>query len=603
MPVRAKHWRFSYYASALVLIGLAGFARADEMTKVEAIRPPSTSMGDDVRRDVATMPPLSVFDRPAPSDLTGNGRIDGNSIDATIWLHLPDPAKAPEVLDKRMQLTTFGQDLIEREYVNIYKQTKDLIREIDRSQKTRLSLDDALRRALENNYQIRNDSFSPAISVAQTVQAEAVFDTVFFANINRDNTDQPTPSALLASERDTTSISGGIRKLLATGASVTLSENLVRTDNPGFQFQVLNPAYTTAFIAELRQPLLRNFGIDFNRSQINIRKNEEIINREQFRATITQILNDTETAYWNLVFARRNVVISAEILAQARLTFEQVSARSDFDAYRTLQKQSEANLRAREFQYIDVKNAVFNAQDQLLNLLNDPDLPLSTDFEIIPVDEPIVVEIERDRAAAVETALLRRPEVIQARHGVDIARINLGIAKNQALPTLDFVYRATMTGLGGTFDEGFDQQTTNNFIDQFVGIEFAWSFGERAERAGIRVAAFQQSQSVLTYKQALDNVITDCRVALRNLDNNYEQLVPSHLGLVAAAENLRSLQERQERKSPAELDAVFNAQGRLADTRRALLQSAVEYNTGIVNVERAKGTLLEYNNVQISEYP
>src|SRR5690606_25426947 len=122
---------------------------------------------------------------------------------------------------------------------------------------------------------------------------------------------------------------------------------------------------------ELRQPLLRNFGIDFNRAQINIRKNERRINEELFRQRVIEILNNTESAYWQLVGARRDVVISAELLAQARFTYDQMVARAPFDVYQSLIFRSEANVKQQEFAYIDVKNRVRNAEDQLLNLLND----------------------------------------------------------------------------------------------------------------------------------------------------------------------------------------------------------------------------------------
>lgn len=595
---------FVVYLTFLAPLAFASIGAAQsDMTPVDAAKPAALTITPKPGADDRAMPDFAKYNRPAPSNLPTGRRDETQSLENTIWLHLPDPIMAPAVLDKRLAITEFGQDLIQREHEEIYATTKALIREIDRPNKIRLSLDDCLRRAVTNNYQIKNDAYAPAISTAQIVTAEAIFDPVFFFNINRNNTDRPTPSALIASATDTTAYQTGIRKLLATGANVTVTQAMTRTDNPGFAFQTLNPSWVHNFVAELRQPLLRNFGMDFNRSQINIRKHERRINEEQFRGSVTEILSNTEQGYWQLVAARRNVVIAAEILAQAKLTYTQVKAREDFDAYQVLLKQSEANLRGREFQYIDVKNNVRNAEDQLLNLLNDPELPMSADFELVPVDEPIVAEIVHDRFDAVETALERRPEIIQARRAVDISRINLGISKNQALPTLDVVYRATMSGLGPSSDSAFDQMTTNNFIDQYVGLEFAWSFGERAERAGMRIAAFQQSQAVLSYKQALDNIITDCRVALRGLTVNFEQMGPSHKALLAANENLRSLQERQERKSPAELDAVFNAQARLADSRRALLQSAIDYNIGLVNVERAKGTLLEYNNISLAEAP
>jgi len=549
-------------------------------------------------------PGLTELTGRPPADLQGDVSYDQpQSLDSIIWLGLADPTVAESAVEERLRVARFS-DRVRRDYEDqIYPRALELVKEIQRPKQFRLSLDEALRRALVYNYAIKVDGYAPAISTAQIVQAEAAFDLAFFANVSRDNTDQPTPSQLLASQTDTTIVSGGIAKLLASGGTVTLTQSMVRVDNPGFQFNILNPAWTQRFQAELRQPLLRNFGIDFNRSQINIRKNEKKINEEQFRASVIDILVNVEQAYWNLVAARRDVTITAELLAQAEQTLSRVEARQDFDAYQTLVYRSRSNLEGRRFEYIDVKNRVRDAEDALLNLLNDPDLPLSADYEIVPADNPTTVEVVRDRFHTIETALKRRPEIIQSRRTVDNTRIQLGIAKNQALPQLDVIYRMTVTGLGSNADNSFDQLSSGDFVDQFVGVEFRWNFGERAERAGIRVARLQQSQAVLNYKRALDDVITDCRVALRGLITNYEQLFPSYQGVIAAAENLRSLQERQESMSPAQLDTIFTAQTNLAQARRALLQSLVSYNQGIVDVERAKGTLLEYNNVMLAEQP
>ncbi len=548
------------------------------------------------------VPDLTQMDAPAPADLTGQVAATQPALDSVIWLHLPDPSIAAEVLQKRLEVTRFSP-AIKREYEKVYQATGEYVKAIERPKQLRLSLAEALRRALANNYDIAVNGYAPAISTAQVVQAEAAFDTAFFANLSRNNQDIPTVPGAFPPQPDTTIITGGIRKVLATGAAVTLTHNIVRNDERASPALVYDPSWTDTFQAELRHPLLRNFGIDFNRAQINVRKLERKINEEAFRAKVIDILNRTEQAYWTLAAARRNVTIAAELLAHANLTYDQIAARKDFDAYQTLLYRSETAVRGREFEYIDVKNRVRNAEDQLLNYLNDPEMPLSGDFEIIPVDGPSTVPVVRDRFKAVEVALDCRPEMIQARHAVDITRLQLGIAKNQALPKLDAVYRMTVNGLGPSADRAWDQMTGGNFIDQYVGLEFAWNFGERGERAGIRIAALQQSQAVLRYKKALDDVITDCRVALRNIDTRYEQISPSNQAVIAAHENLRSLQERQERKSPAELDAVLSAQINLASAKRALLQAVIDYNTGIIDVERAKGTLLEYNNVVLSQQP
>lgn len=552
---------------------------------------------------IQAAPELSQLSDQPPVDLVGEVKAgEGPSLASMLWLALPDPSQAAAAFDRRLKNTQFSPN-IEDEYKRVFEEASQHIEEIAREKQFRLTLDDTLRRALANNYAIKMEGYAPAISTAQVVQAEAAFDLAFFANMNRNNADQPTPAPFRASQTDTTAIAGGIRKLLATGASVTLTESMTRVDDPGIQGPTQKPTWAHNFQAELRQPLLRNFGIDFNRSQINIRKNERESNRESFRARVIDILNQTEQAYWTLVAARRNVVVSAELLAQANRTLQQIEARAEFDAYPSLLQRSRANAKTREFEFIDVKNQVRNAEDQLLNLLNDPELPLSADFEILPVDNPVVIESIRDRFHSVETALERRPEIIQARYTVDNARLQLGIAKNQALPQLDVIYRMTLNGIGASSDQAFDQMTASNFIDQYVGLEFLWNIGERAERAGIRIARFQQSQAVLGYKQSLDGIITDCRVALRDLESSYEQLGPSYDAVYSSAENLRSLQERQERKSPEALETVLGAQTGLAAARQGLLQAVIRYNQGIVNVERAQGTLLEYNNVVLTEQP
>ncbi|MCZ6445251.1 MAG: TolC family protein, partial [Planctomycetota bacterium] len=581
---------------------LLGVSCQHEETGLDQIQVQRYEQRMDRQSDFDEAPPLTPMDAPVPVELAGDAAPTEPSLDAVLWQHIPDPDVAEGVFKRRMEIGRFTR-LIRKEYEDVIGYTLGYIAEIKRPHQVRLTLADCLRRALAGNYQVRIDGFAPAISTAQVVQAEAAFDTAFFANVSRDNRDTPTPSSLVSGDRDTTIVSGGIRKLLATGAAVTLSSTLNRTDAPGFAFNLLNPSWAVDFQAELVQPLLRGFGIDFNRAQINISKNQRKIDEQGFRASVINILVTTEQAYWALVGARRDVVISAVLLAQANLTYRQIEARIDYDAYQTLLYQSDSSVKAREFEFIDVKNRVRNAEDQLLNLMNDGEFPLSANMEIIPSDGPTTVQIVRDRFHEVETALKNRPEILQTRHAVDTTRLQLGIAKNQALPQLDVTYRMTIQGLGGSADRAFDQMTSANFINHFVGLTFLWNFGERAERAGIRIAALQQSQAVLAYKRALDDIITDCKVALRNLNTNYEQLRPSYQGVIAASENLRSLEERQERKSPAELNIILQAQTSLATARRALLTSVINYNIGIVDVERAKGTLTEYDNVVLAERP
>ncbi len=533
--------------------------------------------------------------------------------DEILLNELPDPTQADAVFHARLKRYS---DTIQRDYRAIFFGEPDgaipqrgamsYIGEIARPSIWRLTLHDAVRRAIANNYQIHFEGYSPAINTAQVVQAEAAFDLAYFANANWTYLDRPRPQPFTFQESRTTIVQTGIRKLLATGATATLSFDLNRTWamlQAAARPAAINPAYTEAFTAELRQPFLRNFGIDFNRAQINIGKNTRKISEERFRRTVIDVLNNAERAYWALAGARRDVVITAELLAQAERTLAQVTARIDYDAYQTLKYNSEANVAARRAEFVRVKNTVRDTEDALLNLLNDPEYTLAADWELIPIDNPTGAGVVRDRFHEVETSLKHRPEILEAKYAIENARVNLGIARNQALPRLDLVYRWTANGLGRNADRAFDQMNGADFTDNFVGLEFLWNFGERAERAGIRAATMQHSQAIFAFRKAVDDVITDCRTTLRELQTSFEQIGPNIEAVTASADNLRSIQEREERKSPEQLNTVFSAQSQLAQNRRALLQALVAYNQSIVNLERAKGTLLDYDNVVLSEVP
>lgn len=527
---------------------------------------------------------------------------------------LPDPSQADAWF--RSRLAQFSES-IQRDYQAIFFGSDDdprtpqpgaakLIQEIERPKRMQLTLEEAVRRALANNYQIRIEGYGPAINTAQIVQAEAAFDMAFFTNLNRTNLDRPRPQPFAFQESQTTIWQTGVRKLLATGATATLTYDFNRTYTylpAQARPTAINPSYTQGLTAELRQPFLRGFGIDFNRAQINIAKNQRSASSERFRRTVITTLNDTERAYWNLVQARRDVVITAELVAQAARTLSQVRSRIDYDAYQTLEANAEAQVAARYAEFIRVKNTVRDAEDILLNLMNDPQYALSGDWEVVPSEIPTIVPVVRDKFHEVEQALQHRPEIKEAQFAVEVARLQLGVAKNQALPRLDVVFRMTAQGLGRNADRAFDQMSGADWVDNFIGLEYLWNFGERAERAGIRAAQMQHSQAIFAYKKAIDDVITDCRTALRQLQTTFDQIRPNVVAVLSSEDNLRSIQEREERKSPEQLNTVLSAQVQLAQNRRALLQAIVTYNQFIKDVERAKGTLLQFDNVTLSEVP
>ena len=507
--------------------------------------------------------------------------------------HLPDP------VDERVRVMSAMQQARNDAERRNFQDLLDHLDTIRRPNQIRLGLADAIQRALAHNYGIRIAGYFPAIDTATIVEAEAAFDAVFFMDLTIHEQDQPTGSELYGSRTSTRTIGGGVRKLTPTGMLVSASLDMNRY-NSDMQFQLINPQYTSHFNLEFRQPLMRGFGLDYNRSQIELSKHDRRISNQQFKRQIRDLLRDVERAYWKLVYSRRNVTITARLLADYQQVYDYLERRTEFDAYRAQISLSQSRLEMIKADFIRVKNTVRDDEDSLVHLMNDPTLNLSQGFEILPIDIPTSEELVVDQLAEVQTSLDNRSEIAESQLNIERARIITGVAKNQAMPRLDLIFRYTISGLGGTCDSAFDELTRNNYADYYVGIELEWPIGNRGPRAAIRRARLQHAQAVAALKQTFEQIILEVNTAVRELRTNYDQITPSVLAADASENWVSAIVARAERKDPLTLQQELDARWGLADNRRSLLDSLVRYNYAVVNLESAKGTLLGYNNVTLS---
>jgi len=544
---------------------------------------------------------------PARASLMTQPAATSQPSPAEVLDEIPDPSDAPAVQARRLERLRQEEanrpdQRIVRASERMYQQANEYLAMLARPEQVRLSLSECIQRAIENNYTIRIEAHNPAIAQTQVVEAEAAFDAAFFLDTSWAKRDQATASSFVPGTSDTRAISGGIRKLLPTGMQASVSTGLTRSKNDlPEQYQTLNPSYSTNFITELRQPLLRGFGLDVNRAQININRLSFEISQEAFVQQVRDTLLEVERTYWQLAQARRRVAIFALSTAQYLVTYQNMVERLDHDATQVEVENSRSRWQSQYVSYLETVKLVRDAEDQLKNVLNDPTLKLSDAIEIIPTETPYVAPTVVDHFAEVRTALDRRTEIIQARKRIDQTRIGTAAAKNAILPQLDVTFQYEVQGLKDTADNSFDNLTTNRFISYSLGASFVYNFGERAARAAHRRARLQEQQAVVSLNQITDAIVQEVNLDIRTLMVRYEQLPPALESVKAASLNLRALQARTQRIDPNYLETELGAVEQLTSTRSTLLTVVTDYNIGIVQLEKAKGTLLEYNNVAVSD--
>ncbi len=512
--------------------------------------------------------------------------------DRLLW-HLPAPESAKEtVLEDAKRWTGPGAEV----------KCDALLAQIDsirRPQQVHLTLEEAIRRALANNYAIQTFSYDPAIATARIVEEQARFDALLFGGVLNRKVDQPTASTLFSTGADFLTVEAGIRKLLPAGTRVEGKYELSRVKQ-SFAFQTLNPAYTSRFSLAFEQPLLRGFGLELNRSGILIAKNNRRISDFAFRDNVEAILQAVEQRYWSLVQARRNLVIRAREVADFEAIREYVVARQDFDMSPVNLHTTEAQLTEIRTNFVADRSAVFDAEDELIALLNDPKISLADNIELIPDDSPHLERIIVDPLAEAQAALDNRPDIAAKELELANTRIDVGVAENSEQPLVNLSFTVTAQGLGANADLSFDDVTGGNFISYDVGVRVELPIGNRGLRASTRRARLQRDRVVADLKTTLEEAIRKVNLAVRAVDTSYELLAPAYESLEARQREVNSTIARAERKDYATLTTELGAWRSLAATRRAIFNVMVNYNLAISALEREKGTLLEYNNVVIS---
>lgn len=518
---------------------------------------------------------------------------------------IPDPSDAAAVYARRLERLTQQQvsqddQRVVRAYERIVEQATRYVAKLARPRQVRLSLTECVQRAIAHNYAVRIQSYNPAISETQIVEAEARFDVEFFFDWNWANLDRATASSLTPGYNDTRRLEGGFRQLLPTGAQAQIAMNHTRTKNSfPEEFQEINPVYNTSFVGQIRQPLLRGFGLEVNRAEIELRKVDYRVSLHEFEARVRQTILDTETAYWQLVQARRTVAILSESTAQNLFTYENMVERLEHDATQVEVANAESQYQSALVRLLESIKLVKDAEDQLKNRINDPELKLSEDMEIVPIETPFTEAMMLDQFAEVRTALDERAEIRQARERIEGARINTMVAKNQILPQLDLTFQYESEGIGSSADNSGDSLVHNRFISYTLGASFSYSFGERRGRAQWTRSRLQESQAIVALNQITDAVVEEVNTAVRTLLVRYEQLPPALLAVTAAERNLRSNQARTQRIDPNYLQTELSAVEQLSNARQTLLRVVTDYNVGVLQLENAKGTLLDHNNIVV----
>src|SRR5439155_12223927 len=134
----------------------------------------------------------------------------------------------------------------------------------------RLTVDEAVRMALDHNVDLQADRLDPQISDTRLAAAAGAFRPTLTSSVNRNNQLQPPSNFLIPTATRTdvvTSSAGFTQRLPWFGTSYSASWSSTHTDTNSF-LSSYNPLLQSGLSLNVSQPLIRDLSIDTARQQL-----------------------------------------------------------------------------------------------------------------------------------------------------------------------------------------------------------------------------------------------------------------------------------------------------------------------------------------------
>ena len=465
-----------------------------------------------------------------------------------------------------------------------------------------LSIEQALIRALSNNPEIRIVSFDPSITKEDITKAVAEFDPAAFGSYNYEKEDNPQDSIFLGGQSTSRLYEAGLKQKNTLGTEWSASYALIRNWDD-LNTRILSSRFEPVAVLQLRQPLLRDGWDEFNKAGINIAGLNHRISLTAFRQVTEEVATRVVTAYWALLQAKRDVEIQDFLLNKTTETLDRVKDREGIDATTAQISQTETFMKLRESTLLEAKKRHADVQDVLVQLLSDSQINLLNDFEIIPSSSPRLDTIEYELAKLISEAMTSNPRIQQAKLGIEVAEINIKVAENQALPRLDLVASSRMQGLDRTYGSANHQLGNGDFVSWALGVNFEYPLGNRAGEAELRKRKLELSKSKTILYNTSDEVALETKERIRLLERAQKDLQIQKEAVRAAQSYLQGLEDLEEIRptlTPEFLLVKLQAQESLAGAQRSEIKAITEFNSAIVQLAQATGTVLGLHRIQAS---
>jgi len=471
----------------------------------------------------------------------------------------------------------------------------------------KVTADEAVRMALENNLGVKADRLGPQVETYNLASARAAYGlnlvSQTFTNNSSSLSGDFTTAGTLTNE--TLRSNGGLQQLVPWGGgrySVGMDASRRSSNSPTDTF---SPRLDATLSGTYVQPLLRNFKIDQTRQNIMVSQKRQETADIQLRQDLTQMTRTVRNAYFNLVNAMGAYDVAVKSLDLARTAYKNNQRRVEVGTMAPIDiVQAEAEVASTEEQVIVTQGQIQQAEDNLRVLIMSPSQPDFWTTKLEPADKPTLTPQAIDVDAAIKNALTNRTDIAAARKQLETADISQRYLKNQKLPAVDLTAAYSAIGYAGTqrefdrssFDPIIINQTVRSFgssVRQAFGSDFkTWSLtlnvsyplGTSAADASLAATRLQIEQGQTNLRDLETFVVAQVRDAARQVATSLKRVETTQKARQLAEQNLQAYEKRLA-VGLTDTFQLFQAQRDLTRQLNNELAAIISYNRALINFE------------------
>jgi outer membrane protein TolC len=522
-----------------------------------------------------------------------------------------------------------------------------------------ITLNEAIRRALENNNTIEVARTDVRFQESQLRSLLGIYDPVFTVapTFTRTSTTGSRATNDLRVNADVTKF------VRPGGGNYRVFFNNVRTENSFSQAQLSSGStsaggtalYSSSFGVGYTQPLLRDFRIDNTRRQIKIQRKRLEQTDAEFRRQTIEIISQVQRAYWDLVFALRDQQNRVANLNLSRENLRQVEARINAGSAAPIERAEVATeLANREGEVLLATEQVTRAENILKTLFLKDAAAAEWMRSLVPTDRPVYSDEAIALNDAVKDAVDNRPELRRLKLQREMNAIDIAYFRNQTRPQVDlntsfslggfsqggantspttfplivpqpsgaetsglaYLYNqicripancqpiptVTAPGAPNFLAGGFNRSLQNLFRSDAptysVGVTISLPLRNRTAEANLAGARVLDEQINAQMRSQEQIVMAEVRNAVQAVETARQRVLVAR----RARENAELQLEGERRKYEAGLSTtflLFQRENSLANARNSEIRAETDYNKALADLQRATSTTFRANNIQV----